>query len=1174
MDEAQESPHGYCIFNAQTTSPMNMLFEESPSVVHNYLLASSELHKTLERHRGTIGEALRMHLLRPLLVVAVTVPAIVAKPQDGKDKNITASSLPSSAPLPTLPPSHSVIPSQSSPFSVPSIDKPSSVSIDSITSDKAKPSFTYSGKDDKTSATTPATIPAHSKPSTTTSEDTKSTPFSDRDKDKPSTTSSGDNATAHTDKDKDKSALDTGYDKTSSSITRTSIPATDEPNAVASTKTVNFPDKDQGKSTILPDKDKDKPTSEEGKSKTRSPLLSGPSVPAKDQPSVVNLTSILTQSTPVGLTLSLTRPTTSLFSSRPESSLLTQMTSMNTGAPVIVYSVTIRPPSPVTTSSPYASKPEIASIGTAVLPSKDSIFQSKPSLTIVATDEVRSTTFPGFAIVPSPTVQPPSPSEKAPYPNATSATTPVWTPAMLGNAYGGGFIIKPSIYVTKLPYPNGPSEGVPPGYGSLSAPRVATNISNGSLPSGDKDKYSESSIQNGVNYHSPNSTHTSNKDVTVLPSFDSTIPMLSTISNSSLPSMGKDRPSEAPYQTELKYSTPLFSPTGGKDETALPSVTDLDLKSAPGQPSIITTDSAILLSVLPGSTTEAAASIATATVATTVTASSESAMLSFSGLGGEAETTLPPLVSAAILSAVESTNEMQPLPVGVGTSPTVIFGTKHVASGGPLPLASPASILAATLATSGGAPTVKVSSIVAISGEEAETSSTLGNGKSVLVIVGSTAYEIEASSEGSKFESAQASPFMGNGAVATSVATSLIGQTESAAAGGVVTSGGPAITASSLPPVPDSGSPKNPGPLNGEAGVSELLHSSAVATLGEISSAKDQTSASGKPYLAMTTTAVEGIAIPTILFNGLSSFVSTIDGLHVSTSATSPAGGSSSFPWIETTTAPGLVGAPSVGGNSVLEEGQSVVAGVVSQLSQAAAGPGEALNTAGGQPSVAIIAGITGIRGQPSSLAGTQSGYGTVTGSGGEAGPDETIAISTYVSLITTISPEQAAAMGQAASPTTRPTPGGIVTSSFATLSSNEYETAPFQASSAADTFAAGGITPNSFTTLSTSEQATFAGQAGVSSSNAAAVIASLPAGAEGGQAPESFPQSFLPPTGTQRVSSSGLGRASATGSVGYGNFSMLLNPTSMPIFEGSATKQSFGVLAALATILGCFMLL
>lgn len=52
---------------------------------------------------------------------------------------------------------------------------------------------------------------------------------------------------------------------------------------------------------------------------------------------------------------------------------------------------------------------------------------------------------------------------------STSTVIPVWTANMLGNAYGGGYVITPSIYVTN--FPDSPSSsGIPPGYELASKP--------------------------------------------------------------------------------------------------------------------------------------------------------------------------------------------------------------------------------------------------------------------------------------------------------------------------------------------------------------------------------------------------------------------------------------------------------------------------------------------------------------------------------------------------------------------------------------------------------------------------------------------------------------------------------------------------------------------------------
>ena len=58
---------------------------------------------------------------------------------------------------------------------------------------------------------------------------------------------------------------------------------------------------------------------------------------------------------------------------------------------------------------------------------------------------------------------------------ATSTVIPVYTPAMLGNAYGGGFVITPSLYATVYPSINGSTSGVPPGYGFSVTPASSTS---------------------------------------------------------------------------------------------------------------------------------------------------------------------------------------------------------------------------------------------------------------------------------------------------------------------------------------------------------------------------------------------------------------------------------------------------------------------------------------------------------------------------------------------------------------------------------------------------------------------------------------------------------------------------------------------------------------------------
>lgn len=58
---------------------------------------------------------------------------------------------------------------------------------------------------------------------------------------------------------------------------------------------------------------------------------------------------------------------------------------------------------------------------------------------------------------------------------SSSTVIPVWTANMLGNAYGGGYVITPSIFVTNFPDSPSRSSGIPPGY-ELSSSKSENNI--------------------------------------------------------------------------------------------------------------------------------------------------------------------------------------------------------------------------------------------------------------------------------------------------------------------------------------------------------------------------------------------------------------------------------------------------------------------------------------------------------------------------------------------------------------------------------------------------------------------------------------------------------------------------------------------------------------------------
>ena len=67
------------------------------------------------------------------------------------------------------------------------------------------------------------------------------------------------------------------------------------------------------------------------------------------------------------------------------------------------------------------------------------------------------------------------PTMTSPSSNSSTLVVPLWTPDMLGSAYGGGYITTPSIYVTLSGTP-GFTEEVPPGYGSTFRPTSSVTV--------------------------------------------------------------------------------------------------------------------------------------------------------------------------------------------------------------------------------------------------------------------------------------------------------------------------------------------------------------------------------------------------------------------------------------------------------------------------------------------------------------------------------------------------------------------------------------------------------------------------------------------------------------------------------------------------------------------------
>ncbi|KAK4694650.1 hypothetical protein P7C71_g2965, partial [Lecanoromycetidae sp. Uapishka_2] len=181
---------------------------------------------------------------------------------------------------------------------------------------------------------------------------------------------------------------------------------------------------------------------------------------SKPQPPSTSAGEPLASSLPSAITFPLTQPGPSIFT--PKASTTSEAEKAGTGgAPIIVYSFTLPSVSSSASSAPKtSSKPELP-LGTAAAFSQNDLYNTL-SLTILT---VSTPSIPGYGIVPSPSSIPGGPG---PFSNATSTVTPVFSAGLLGNAYGGGFVKTASVFVTKLPSPNGSTEGVPPGYGFTS----------------------------------------------------------------------------------------------------------------------------------------------------------------------------------------------------------------------------------------------------------------------------------------------------------------------------------------------------------------------------------------------------------------------------------------------------------------------------------------------------------------------------------------------------------------------------------------------------------------------------------------------------------------------------------------------------------------------------------
>ena len=304
-----------------------------------------------------------------------------------------------------------------------------------------------------------------------------------------------------------------------------------------------------------------------------------------------------------------------------------------------------------------SSMPEVPS--TAASPSRSFVFPSLVSLTVSATSGASSTLrFPGYGIVPSPTSAPGSPREKI-FSNATSSIIPVFTAALLGNAYGGGFVSTPSVYVTKLPYPNGPSLGVPPGYGT-----IENNVT---------------AVVNGLEASSTPAAGLQSTTETEIPAFTAII-----ASNVSVLSGSLVASTISATTSKNEGSTPTFislSPFGGEvghesGSAAVPTVVSIEVPSSPGSTVVGIEASVVLSTTVPGQTgnsESSGASVITALVAATSPAGALSAEV----------TQVSNAVLSSLAAAGFSTSSVNVQVAVVGYSTTSIIGSLVEASVAP-----------------------------------------------------------------------------------------------------------------------------------------------------------------------------------------------------------------------------------------------------------------------------------------------------------------------------------------------------------------------------------------------------------------------------------------------------------------------------------------------------------
>ena len=673
---------------------------------------------------------------------------------------------------------------------------------------------------------------------------------------------------------------------------------------------------------------------------------------------------------------------------------------------------------------------------------------------------------------------------------------------MLGNGYGGGFIVTPSLYVTKLPYPNGPPEGIPPGYGSASVSEVSI-----------------------------------------------------VISNSSFLSASRGVASQPPYKSGFESSPTILATFHGGAKPEFSSM-----------PTAIIESNAVKQALDYGRTTKVVTGIVGATDFTKDFQSYDTATPESQNQTETVQLTSAQSFSGTVYPSDELNYLTQQSPYMVGGQSTFIFGTKHVASASlaPLPAVTSKSFVRPTSQES---MVSEVSSFAQSSEAKIENKSSHPSGKTANMIIEPLVAETGKFGTNSNLEHPKV-PVTSGSAINAAATPMSNDETKYAFATELFKSGTLASSVQAIPEVESpvrtssaklEASPSLGSPIGIVAGPPEELSLQVESSL-EVSATAPRNAGASQPtkpptgdYTPSSTkdklpavnnfdvptdsTFSGSVAAPTNLANG-SSNMSEIGGFTLSPSVTSLDSGSGVYPSAATINPTGslpMIEGSSLGGifpptlaTTIPTSGISTTASANGSSSKADIGASD--TTASQSSGTFIIAGITAATGQSSSIS--------------EFNSEQRLAayLANYFNKFG------------------GPTAGG---SSPAVVASSIQQIIGGPLSSVNSGLIATSVGYNSSITLSSSEPGSAANQGGIvtAGSTGFGTVPILLTGVPVEHNGPSLPTVLGSSAGSQGLSASVFGSATATGSDHNASVSLLLNPTSLRLFEGAASKVSLGIL-------------